>query len=76
MSKLKKGQIIQIENLKTEEVKKVTVVRRLTADKVIVETSDGKQETIDLLNFVVTVIPLLDIIISWISEKISRLFKR
>lgn len=76
MKKLKRGQTLQLEDLKTGEIKQVVLVQRVTKSNVIVETSDGKEEVVDLLNFVVTVIPLLDIIFNWIGEKISNLFNR
>ena len=76
MSKLKNGQTIELENVLTGEVTRGIVKERISKNKVLIETPDGQQKVVDLLQFIVTIIPLLDTIITWIGQKISRLFKK
>ena len=42
----------------------------------IVEQSNGEQKVVDILKFIVDILPLVDAILFWVGQKFSRLFKK
>lgn len=72
MARLKEGMTIELEDVNTGEVVKGKVTKRLNKNQVVIETPDGKEQVVDLLKFIVTIIPLVNIIIDWVKG----LFKR
>lgn len=42
----------------------------------IIEQSNGQQKIVDILKFIIDILPLVDAIIFWVGQKFNRLFKK
>lgn len=45
-------------------------------NKVVLVTPGGKEKTIDIVQFIVTILPLIDVLLLWISDKVRRIEER
>ena len=70
--KTKKGTKLKVTNKLTKEVEIVTYLHHHTLSQIKVKDPNGKEKILEILNFIIETLPLIDRIIDWIKG----LFKR
>ncbi len=75
--KLKKGQLVQVQDKWGDFVEEGTI-QSIDNKKtsMVIQTVDGQQKVIDLLQFIVIILPLLDQIVDWIGRTWNKVFKK